>query len=466
MNYLLFIKYTLLSVVLTACVSARKDETINPSTKVFHNTASMESDINWPVKVSSNHRYLTDSKGNPFLLLADTGWDLMCATSVEDGKLYIDDRSNKNFTAIFTCLARPSDKSTIEMVPFLQDNLLTPNDIFFARCREYISYAQKKGITMILNPFWASAFREETRLMTEAQLNELGRYYGKRFKDFPNIIWAVGGDFTPENDTDIDNMNWFAQGLNEEDTVHLLTYFPGGGKGSWQFYNDAEWLDFHLYQIKRVDSHLHYNKAKEGYQMQPDRPVFYGEACYEYYQTGQRWPFCTDLNTRRTQYWALTYGACGYTYGRRGVWGFDALNTYSYSTDGPWKSLLDSKGANDIKRVAKLFSEIEWHKLEPDYNDNFAISGVGSGSGKTTASLAIDGTFAIAYFPLSKSTTFNLAQITAGNRVRAQWFDPTSGEYITVSGSPFVKINQEFITPGKNSDGDTDWILILISEKS
>ena len=157
----------------------------------------------------------------------------------------------------------------------------------------------------------------------------------------------------------------------------LLHIFLGAEKGVGQFFNDAEWLDFHLYQIKSVDSHLHYNKAKEGYQMQPNRPVFYGEACYEYYQTGQRWPYCTDLNTRRAQYWALTYGACGYTYGRRGVWGFDVAGSYGYTLDGHWKSLLDSKGANNMTIVAGLYSETNWGKLEPDFDGKF-ISESGS----------------------------------------------------------------------------------------
>jgi len=208
---------------------------------------------------------------------------------------------------------------------------------------------------------------------------------------------------------------------------------------------------------------LHYNKAKEGYQMQPERPVLHGEACYEYYQTGQRWPYCTDLNTRRAQYWALTSGACGYTYGRRGVGGFDVANTYGYSLDGYWKTLLDSKGASDISKVVKLYSEIRWEKLEPDFIERFILSESSSDTKKVTAALANDGTFGIAYFPVSRSATFDLTRITVGEKVKAQWFDPTSGEYFTVKGSPFRKTECEFTTPGNNADGDPDWILILTS---
>ena len=170
------------------------------------------------------------------------------------------------------------------------------------------------------------------------------------------------------------------------------------------------------------------------------------------------------MNVRRTLYWSLTCGAIGYSYGRRGVWGFDAAGTYGYSIDGHWKTILNSKGADNIRKVFKLYSEISWEKLEPDFQEIFVESGMGTDVEKVTAALASDGTFGIAYFPLSRSASINLSLINASKKVNARWFDPTSGESIIVHGSPFKKENQTFTTPGNNSDGDPDWILILTSE--
>jgi len=45
---------------------------------------------------------------------------------------------------------------------------------------------------------------------------------------------------------------------------------------------------------------------------------------------------------------------------------------------------------------------------------------------------------------------------------RAQWFDPTSGNYLEVSGSPFPTTGtRSFKIPGKNSAGAGDWVLLL-----
>ena len=49
-----------------------------------------------------------------------------------------------------------------------------------------------------------------------------------------------------------------------------------------------------------------------------------------------------------------------------------------------------------------------------------------------------------------------------GGAVTAQWYDPTNGKYTAISGSPFANTGtQKFATPGTNSGGDTDWVLVL-----
>jgi hypothetical protein len=44
----------------------------------------------------------------------------------------------------------------------------------------------------------------------------------------------------------------------------------------------------------------------------------------------------------------------------------------------------------------------------------------------------------------------------------ARWYDPTNGEYIGVDDSPFANTGiRQFTPPGKNHDGDGDWVLLL-----
>jgi len=44
----------------------------------------------------------------------------------------------------------------------------------------------------------------------------------------------------------------------------------------------------------------------------------------------------------------------------------------------------------------------------------------------------------------------------------ARWYDPTTGEYIDLSGSPFPNAGTRQFTPsGNNHDGDEDWVLVF-----
>jgi hypothetical protein len=46
--------------------------------------------------------------------------------------------------------------------------------------------------------------------------------------------------------------------------------------------------------------------------------------------------------------------------------------------------------------------------------------------------------------------------------VLARWFDPTTGVYQSISGSPFANSgSRQFTAPGNNSGGNQDWVLVL-----
>jgi hypothetical protein len=68
---------------------------------------------------------------------------------------------------------------------------------------------------------------------------------------------------------------------------------------------------------------------------------------------------------------------------------------------------------------------------------------------------------AIAYLPTGRPIEIDMAKMS-GPRVRAQWYDPTTGRYATVRGSPFTPAGRRrFTVPGRNHAGDEDWVLVL-----
>jgi Putative collagen-binding domain of a collagenase len=66
----------------------------------------------------------------------------------------------------------------------------------------------------------------------------------------------------------------------------------------------------------------------------------------------------------------------------------------------------------------------------------------------------------LAYTPSVRPLTVDMSKLAGASSAR--WYDPTSGEYIAVAGSPFANTGtRQFQPPKRNSAGDEDWILVL-----
>ena len=71
-----------------------------------------------------------------------------------------------------------------------------------------------------------------------------------------------------------------------------------------------------------------------------------------------------------------------------------------------------------------------------------------------------DGSLAVIYTPVSHTLTVAMGNFAGP--VTARWFDPTNATFQTVAGSPFPNSgSHNFTTPGNNSAGDPDWVLLL-----
>ena len=69
----------------------------------------------------------------------------------------------------------------------------------------------------------------------------------------------------------------------------------------------------------------------------------------------------------------------------------------------------------------------------------------------------------LAYLPSARTVTVDLAQLS-GPHVVARWYDPTTGTYTALAGSPFpASGSHDFPPAGANSDGFGDWVLVLES---
>jgi hypothetical protein len=92
----------------------------------------------------------------------------------------------------------------------------------------------------------------------------------------------------------------------------------------------------------------------------------------------------------------------------------------------------------------------------------FATDGPVNANDYATAAYTPDGRLVMAYMPTLRTVTVDMSQLSGS--VTARWYDPSSGSYVQIPGSPFTNSGTlTFPPPGNNIGGDGDWVLVLAS---
>ena len=100
----------------------------------------------------------------------------------------------------------------------------TPNEAYFARVDAMVRLAAAHGLTVFLDPIetggWLSTL---LRNGVDADY-AYGRYIGRRYADFPNIVWLNGNDFEDWRHPEVDAVVLaVARGIQDTDHNHLQT---------------------------------------------------------------------------------------------------------------------------------------------------------------------------------------------------------------------------------------------------
>ncbi len=80
---------------------------------------------------------------------------------------------------------------------------------------------------------------------TLVEIRQYGEWYGNRYKDFPNVMYLLGGTRNPNSEI-FDKINDLTEGLKTSDPHHLITYHAGHEYSSTDIWDPAiySWLDF------------------------------------------------------------------------------------------------------------------------------------------------------------------------------------------------------------------------------
>lgn len=423
------------------------------------------------LRVSGNGRYLLRD-GKPFFWLGDTAWELFHRLNRAEADEYLKHRAEQGFTVIQAVLLAEFDGLNTPNangdIPLLNNDPAKPNEAYFRYADTLIGLADHYGLVIGLLPTWGDKVWKSTwgkgpEVFNPQNARIYGRWLGKRYGGRKNIVWILGGDRNPQNDTHVTIWREMAAGILEgvgKGGRPLITFHPqpnASGSAQW-FHNDA-WLSFNMFQNGHCRNAAVYDKIKSVYDRKPVKPVLDGEPLYEDH------PVCfnaADLGTsnaydvRMYAYLDLFAGAFGHTYGCHDIWQFYAEGREA--VNGPhvfWRKAMDLPGARQMAHVRKLMEASPAEGREPD--QSLVVENALPAAERVQALRGKD--YAYIYTCTGRTFTVNLGRVS-GAKLQAGWYNPRNGEY---KPSAIIDNQGRHTFRPPSSGYGQDWVLVLQS---
>jgi hypothetical protein len=418
------------------------------------------------LRVAQNQRYLEYREGAPFFYLGDTAWELFHRLDREEADRYLKNRAAKGFTVIQAVVLAEldglDDPNPYGDRPLAEKDPARPNERYFEHVDYIVNRAESLGLVVGMLPTWGRWWKGQG-IFTPENSRSFGRFLGERYQDKP-IIWILGGDHNPDTARERAIIEEMARGIKEGDGGrHLMTFHPRGPGLSSDYFHQAAWLDFNMFQSSHAArDHDNGLFTKHDYGLEPTKPTLDGEPRYEaipvgfYNADADRDLRFDDYDVRQAAYWSLLAGACGHTYGNNNIWQmWQPGRKPVLWASTPWQEALDHPGAAQMMHVRRLFESRPFHQLVPD--PSIILDGPTHGGAKIRAARAADGSFAFVYSPRGEPFTVRVNVIRT-HRIRQTWYDPRTGtaRNLHTTDTPGF---QTFVPP--SSGRGNDWMLVL-----
>ena len=416
------------------------------------------------LSVTSCGRFLTRDGKRPFLLLADTAWELAHRLNLEEVERYAATRSSQGFNAVLFCLLAEMDGLRVPNrygeVPFENEDPQRPNEGYFRYVDLILDVFAKHGLIAGILPTWGDKWNRVAGAGPEvfdvANARAYGTWLGRRYSG-RDLFWVLGGDRKVESDRHRDVLGAMADGLCGSG---LITFHPAGQVDGRNDLRDPGWLDFSMLQT----GHCHpcvpgFQYIEREYTKTVAKPVLDGEPCYEGHPVmTPQWEPQEERHgayaCRRALYWAVFSGACGHVYGAHPVWQFHIperrpeINRATWR----WEEALQFPGARQMGLI---------HRLLPFPGDGLwfpAQELIGQQPAAECAHLVAcrDASRhrALVYAPFGDGLHLDLSSLN-GSKISFRWIHPATGE--TCGGGMFLSPKESIPCPR----GSPDWILSL-----
>lgn len=448
--------------------------------------------VPFPLKSGQNNRYLVDKQNKPFPILGRTAWTIISQPPA-GYSMFIENSLAKGFNAIEVAgvFHWPDSNhppfSGNSAAPFLRQingaawdgslkyrdtlaeapDFTTPNEQYWAYVDTFLNYCASKGILVLFFPAYVGYPGTDEGWMTELVANgaerirSYGEWIARRYKKQTNLVWMLLGDDGKFDNAKKEVEAALIKGLKSVAGQQSIFYSAESSSGQ----NARDQPDFghemNLNGVYTWDSVGVPRLGLRAYSQQPVMPAFLLEEPYdeEGPDGNARNPHATQP-VRRFAWWGWLTTIGGYMAGNGFIWRF---------IDPYWQQHLDTQAAEDLKRLNAFIHSVEWWKLVPSgMNGMKTLITEGGGNDASSdfvaAAATPGGDLMVAYLPPSHEGSITVNMAALKNKIRATWLDPSNGETIAVSSTPFSnKGAQKFTPPSKNASGNKDWVLVLRS---
>jgi hypothetical protein len=415
------------------------------------------------LKVGDNKRYLVDQNNVPFLMQGDAAWSVIVELNDTQVEQYLNNRRQKGFNAIMVNLIEhkfcnhPPRNAAGEGPFTAPGDFSTPNEKYFAYADWVIRKAAENRIYVLLYPIYLGyvgtdeGWIEETLTNGPEKCLNYGRYLGKRYKEFDNIIWMMGGDRHPG--PALEDVDMIALGIKEYDQRHVFSAHCEPDHSAVDDFSGGRWLNFNTTYTYGI---VH-QKLLQNYNRTPAMPFVLIESSYE----GEH--DSSAVQIRRQAYWSVLCGGFGHVFGNNPIWHFDTPGFFAQFANGvlpprkvTWKQAMDLPGSVGMEFWGELFRSRNWYDLVPDQKHEVVTNGLGEFNGLdyVAAARTPDGSTLIAYLPASRSVSVEMSKL-AGKEVKAWWYDPRNGKAAAAGTYP-ASGKLEFTPPEEG-----DWVLVF-----
>lgn len=415
------------------------------------------------LQVAENKRYLKNGD-RPFFWMGDTAWLLFQKCSLEEARLYLENRKAKQFNVIQATLVHMMMENQVVRADFDSED-------YWKHCDEIISVAEELGLYMALLPTWGSLVKE--KLLNEENVERYAEFLVKRYGNRPNVIWLLGGDIRGTDGLEL--YKRLGRLIKEKTTDQLVGFHPFGRTSSSLWFHDEEWLDFNMFQSghRRYDQvslgEWDDNNGKEGWFGEDNwkyvdrdhshtimKPTVDGEPSYEQIPQGlhdPKEPFWQAADVRRYAYWSVLEGAMGHTYGDNAIMQF--YNTPdepgSYGVKEVWTDAIHHEGSCQMSHLVSLMESVDFQNGKPA--DELLADGQKEKYERVAVFAGENYIFCYSY--LGEEFALDLSRY-AGHRLTAGWYDPASGVY---SSFGEIGAQRQSFKPVKKYSNGNDWVL-------